>query len=57
MAIRATHTFALVDVPPEFYALVRQKLLDAGYDHAVDDKEGTLDMHGLALVKESNADG
>jgi hypothetical protein len=41
-----------MDVPAELYDLVRQKLLDAGYDHAVDDQAGELDMHGIALAKE-----
>lgn len=48
--VRQTHTYVTMDVPAELRALVRQKLLDAGYDHAVDDKAGELDMHGIALV-------
>jgi hypothetical protein len=50
--LRSTHSYVTMDVPPEFYDLVHQKLLDAGYDHAVNDKEGELDMHGIALVKQ-----
>jgi hypothetical protein len=49
--LRQTHTYVTMDVPKVFYDLVREKLLAAGYDHAVDDKEGELDMHGLALVR------
>jgi hypothetical protein len=51
--LRQTRTYVTMDVPPELYDLVRQKLLDAGYGHAVDDKEGELDMHGIALVKQA----
>jgi hypothetical protein len=50
--IRQTHSYVTMAVPSEVYELVRQKLLDAGYEHAVDDKEGELDMHGIALTKE-----
>jgi len=41
-----------MDVPKEFYDLVRQKLLDAGYGHAVNDQDGELDMYGIALTKD-----
>ena len=46
-----THTYVLMEVSDEVYAEVERKLRDAGYDHAIDD--GELDMHGIALVKES----
>lgn len=49
-----THTFVTIEVPPECYYLVRSKLLAAGYDHAVDDKNRELDMHGLALTIEAS---
>lgn len=52
MLLRTTHTFVLLDVPYEMYNLVREKLIAAGYDHAVDDTEKTLDMHGIALTPE-----
>jgi hypothetical protein len=47
-----TYTVVTMEVPPEFYDMVRQKLKDAGYDHAIDDKEGILDMTHIALVRE-----
>ena len=49
--LRQTHTYVTMAVPPEVYELVRRNLLDAGYEHAVDDKQGELDMHGIALTK------
>ena len=45
-----THTYALMDVSPEIYYEIRARLLSAGYDHAVDDKERRLDMEGIALI-------
>lgn len=51
--LRQTHTIVTMDVPAALYDLVRQKLLDAGYGHAVDDREGELDMHGVALTREA----
>jgi hypothetical protein len=39
-----------MEVPKEVWKLIRIKLRDAGYDHAIDNDEGTLDMHGIALV-------
>lgn len=39
-----TYSVAIMEVPKEFYDLVRLKLLAAGYHHAVDDKENCLDM-------------
>ncbi len=56
MRLTQTRTYATMDVPPEVYALVRQKLLDAGYEHAVDDEQHQLDMHGIVLTAESIGD-
>ncbi len=56
MRLTQTHTYVTMDVPPEVYALVRQKLLDAGYEHAVDDEQHQLDMRGIALTAESIGD-
>lgn len=57
MTIRQTHTYVTMDVPVEFYNYVRKRLLDAGYDHAVNDEQHELDMHGIALVKTETVDG
>jgi hypothetical protein len=51
--LRQTHTYVTMDVPAEFYDMVRQRLLDAGHDHSVNDADGELDMHGIALTKEA----
>jgi hypothetical protein len=48
--IRQTHTYATMEVPPELYYLVRKKLTDAGYSHAINDKDCELYMQGIALV-------
>ena len=47
-AVRQTRTYAELDVPPEFHAYVKQRLLEAGYGHAV--TGDTIDMHGIVLV-------
>jgi hypothetical protein len=47
-----THTFAELEVPSELYDLVAQKLETAGYLHAIEG--GVIDMHGIALVRESH---
>ena len=47
-AVRQTRTYVELDVPPEFHAYVKQRLLEAGYGHAV--TGDTIDMHGIALV-------
>jgi len=57
VTIRQTHTYVTMDVPVEFYNYVRKRLLDAGYDHAVNDEQHELDMHGIALVKTETVDG
>lgn len=44
-----------MDVPEEFFELVKKKLEDAGYDHAIHvDRDGQikLDMQGIALIKQ-----
>ena len=45
-----THTLATIQVPPQFYNLVRKVMKDAGYEHAILDDEGMLDMTGIALT-------
>lgn len=43
-----TYTYVTMGVSQAVFNEVRRRLLDAGYTHAVED--GTLDMHGIALV-------
>lgn len=52
MAVRGTRTYVELPVPREVWELIWSKLNDAGYDHAIDNDEGVIDMHGLALVVE-----
>lgn len=47
-AVRQTRTYVELVVPAEFHAYVKQRLLEAGYDHAI--SGDTIDMHGIALV-------
>lgn len=47
-----THTFVTMGIPEEFFTLVRQKMEDAGYQHAIHTTpDGDyIDMKGIALV-------
>ncbi len=50
-----THTYVTLDVPQEFFDLVKERMEAAGYDHAFHDHgDGNIriDMHGIALVAE-----
>lgn len=46
---RTTHTYAIAPVSKATFDEVAKVLKDAGYDHAFDTREGTIDMHGIAL--------
>lgn len=46
-----THTYALLEVSRPAYEEIQAKLIEAGYDHAIN-KDGEIDMHGIALVPE-----
>lgn len=48
--VRSTRTYVELPVPREVWELIWSKLNDSGYDHAIDNDEGVIDMHGLALV-------
>lgn len=56
MAPRSTRTYVELPVPREVWELIWSKLNDAGYDHAIDNDEGVIDMHGLALVVDTNSE-
>lgn len=49
--MRTTRTFATMEVTAAVFAEIKEKLLNAGYGHAIDDHDGveTLDMHGIGL--------
>lgn len=49
-----TYTVATMPVPLELFSVVRQKLIDAGYQHAVDDADGVLDMTHIGLVRDES---
>ena len=53
--MRATHTYATMDVSKATFEEIRSKLMAAGYDHAEQRNDGVvmLDMHGIALTKEA----
>ena len=54
-----THTYVKMSVPQSTYDLVKAQLLAANYDHAlIEQIDGTdaLDMHGIALVLDEEAD-
>jgi hypothetical protein len=51
MTLRQTHTFAELEVSPTTYDEIRQKLEDAGYQHAFVDS--AIDMHGIGLTRAS----
>lgn len=53
MRLRQTHTFAELEISAAAYDEIKQKLQDAGYDHAFID--GAIDMHGIGLTKGSEA--
>jgi hypothetical protein len=46
-----THTHANLEVSDATYSEIRRLLKAAGYDHAFG-PDGTIDMHGIALVRE-----
>ena len=47
--LRTTYTYVELPVSPATYEEIRSKLTAAGYSHAID-RDGSIDMHGLALV-------
>ncbi|MGH7166521.1 MAG: hypothetical protein ACREIS_13470 [Nitrospiraceae bacterium] len=56
--IRTTYTYAIMVLSPAAYREVRQNLVDAGYDHSIQEgSEGeVLDMHGIALMESEEED-
>lgn len=49
-----TYTYVLLDVSPDTYYEIYDKLREAGYDHCFhrDDGKTVIDMHGIALNKQ-----
>lgn len=52
--MRTTRTNALLYVSPAAYKEIHDKLKAAGYDHAFD-RDGGIDMHGIAIMEEKMA--
>ena len=51
-----TRTYVTMGVSEGAHTEIKQKLVEADYQHALHDDDGnTLDMHGLALVRETEA--
>ena len=48
----STHTYALLEVPKEFFDFVKEKMEEVGYGQAIiqDGDQVHIDMHGIALV-------
>lgn len=57
--LRTTYTYVLMDVSPDTYYEIYDKLSEAGYDHFFHSDEGhiVLDLHGIALRKKTPEDG
>lgn len=47
-----TRTYALLVVPDEVWNAIKDALLKAGRRESEVDRNGEIDMHGIALVKE-----
>lgn len=53
MAIKVTHTYAVLDISKEAYQEIRRLLEEAGYSHAFhkdDERPEVIDMHGIAIA-------
>ena len=51
-----THTYAILEVSSAAFHEIKEKLLAAGYEHAMQAYSGKIfiDMHGLALREEED---
>ena len=47
-----TYTYAILPVSKAAFAEIRAKLIEAGYDDAISEDDGVIDMHGIALQPE-----
>lgn len=52
MNLKQTHTFVDLELSAQAFAEIKAKLLAAGYEHAIDEREQRIHMHGLAVVAE-----
>lgn len=51
--LRSTHTYAILELSPAAYSEIREKLANAGYQHAFNGD--VIDMHGIGVTAESTA--
>ena len=56
--MRATRTYAILEVAPDVYEDIKKRLLAADYGHALhsDDGREVIDMQGIALMPKPKAD-
>jgi len=54
-----SRTYVVLEVSPAAYAEIRDKLLAAGYGHALHHEDGAevVDMHGIALASDTAFSG
>lgn len=52
-----TYTYVLLDLSPAAYQEIRRKLVEAGYEHAIegDDAGEVIDMNGIAVSEEEHS--
>lgn len=52
----STHTYTVLPVSSQAFQEIKEKLEEAGYDHAIQHTDGDLviDMHGIALSEEDD---
>jgi hypothetical protein len=46
---RQTHTYVELDISPEAFSEIKEKLLAADYGHAFMEDGTVIDMHGIAV--------
>lgn len=51
--IRQTHTYALMQISPEAYREIRDRIIEAGYQHTLG-SDGEIDMQGIAVISDPN---
>lgn len=54
--IRQTHTYAALEISKAAWEEIARKLRAAGYDHAFDLQERAIDMSGIGVVEQADAD-
>ena len=54
-----SYTYAILDLTPETYRELREKLEAAGYTHAFHEHDGreVIDLHGIAAREEQEGGG